>query len=240
MNTISSDFKFFIDNDINPFLLFDSDLHVKYINKSAEYILGYEDINHLRTLVMPHAPKNYGAKKSILNLTVGTYTFYAINILYENDEEIALHLYLKPEDNTKQYVTFEGFTDTDINVILQANIELFKLDATTEIMLMSDFDIPSFKLHQNRFSILLKKIFARFKASERLKITLKYKIGEKVVVDGNRYNIITLHFTGTDISDQFDPKEILTLAKQNYINTFFEEKSVMLEIPMIIEEKEVL
>jgi len=233
MNTILTDFRFFIEMDANPFLIFDTNANVKYLNESAEFMLKSENLSEIYDLALTYAPQNFGSKNTIIDLNISGHEFYAINVLYQNDDEIGIFLYLKPSGNTKQNIELDGFTKTDINVILQANLELFKINSDAKISLFCDMDIPPFQLHQNNLSLLLKKTLDSFKDISELYISLKYKIGEKITIDKKRYNIIVLCIKSSQMIKDLDKKDILNKANKNYINFYHNENKIIFEIPLI-------
>ncbi len=229
----SIDFKFFIENDSNPFILFNNSGKIAYLNISAEVLLGTCSSKEIFDIALAHAPQTFGAKKSVLKLTFNSFEFYGINVLYENEEFIGIHLYNKPLKKPNEQIVLDGFTSTDINLLLQANIELFNIDYKGKIALLTDYDIPEFQMHQNNFSLLLRHIFSAFKESEKLEINLKIKLGERVVIKNKNYSIILLELKGNLQKEQ--SQELLRkLADKNAIMLQTREKAIVLEIPAII------
>jgi len=232
MNTISSDFKFFIEYDLNPFFIFNSNGKLLYLNQSAEYVINETSAKELFELALRFAPQNYGNKITHMEVSFGFLNFYAFNVLYTNDDEIALHLYDKPIENINQD-RLEGFSKTDIFVLLNAHLELFKMDYKGEIKFFADLGLPEFYLNQNLISILFRKTFDTFKKSNYLHIELKLKIGEKVLIDNKRYQILNLKFT-SDKRDTTNDKDIKEVAVKNFINSSIGKNSLSFELPFII------
>ena len=232
MNTISSDFKFFIEYDLNPFFIFNSNGKLLYLNQSAEYVINETSAKELFELALRFAPQNYGNKITHMEVSFGFLNFYAFNVLYTNDDEIALHLYDKPIENINQD-RLEGFSKTDIFVLLNAHLELFKMDYKGEIKFFADLGLPEFYLNQNLISILFRKTFDTFKKSNYLHIELKLKIGEKVLIDNKRYQILNLKFT-SDKRDTTNDKDIKEVAAKNFINSSIGKNSLSFELPFII------
>jgi len=228
----SIDFKFFIENDSNPFLLFSSIGKLKYLNNSAEILMGSCSYKELFEIAISYAPKNFGYNKTVLDLSFGSFEFYGINVLYENEDVIGMHLYNKPMAKVDDSSLLEGYTLTNLNLLLQANIELFDINYTGKIKLLTDYDIPELQIHQNNFSMLLRHIFSQFLENRSLEITMKIKLGERVVVKNKRYSIIILQVKSTFRDKKYD-KEIELLALKNHINIHFKESATILEIPAI-------
>ncbi len=228
----SINFKFFIEYDANPFILFTNRGKIKYLNSSAEVLMGTCNQKELFDIAVTHAPKSFGSKKSIINLQFGSFEFYGINILYEDEEYIAIHLYNKPIKKVNKKMVLDGYTLTDINMLLQANIELFNLNYQGKIELFTDYDIPPFQIHQNNFSLFLRSLFDSFKESKKLEITLNIKLGEQVIIKNIRYPIIVLKLKG-DYKMHQEDKELQKIAEKNSINLQFRKYSTILEIPAI-------
>ena len=233
MNIISTDFKFFIEHDSNPFILFSNDGKVIYLNESAELIFLEPSVDKkLFNIALAHAPKSYGYKKTLLDLSLGSFQFYAVNILYENDDEIAIHLYKKPVTKIRNIISLEGYSYTDLNLLLEANIELFKMQYKAKLLLFTDYDLPKFQLHQNNFSFLLRTLFAQFSNSKTINITLKIKIGELIVVNDKKYPIVLLKIE-SDQRDRTNDIEITKITSNHFINAQLDDQAVQLEIPAI-------
>jgi hemerythrin len=129
-------------------------------------------------------------------------------------------------------VNLEGYSKTDINLLFEANIELFKMQYSGELKLITDYDLPKLHIHQNNFSFLIRKIFEQMKNSKEIIINIKIKIGEMIVVNGKKYPII-LFILQSEHRDKKSDKEIQNIAMENYINIHFKETSIALEIPAI-------
>jgi len=233
MNSISTDFHFFIEHDSNPFILFNSDGGVKYINKSAELLLQPSTAHELYDIALTYAPKTYGVNKTIIELSISAHEFYGINVLYKDDDEIALHLYNKPVANMQRKVQLDGYTKTDLNILLQANLELFKINSDVKLSLLADYDIPKFQLHQNNVSMLLRKVLEQFNKCKKLDVILKFKLGERIIIDKKRYAIVVLEVKSIQTMKISRDIQIKEIARLNHINIHFDDKSIILEFPLI-------
>ncbi len=224
------DFEFVVFNDHNPFLVFDSSGAITYSNKSAEYLTTTDAIEKLYLLALQFAPKSYGTKYSLVDIQIDIFHFFAINVLYQDDEHIAIMLYNKPQKPQK--ITLNGFSKSDINLLLKTNIEIFKMQSDATIKLFSDFDLPPFQIHQNNLSLLLQKIFELFKNTKELNISLQLKIGQKVIIENKRYSIVSLLIKNGAISIN-NEAELLELAQKNYAKLYINKDFIELDLPMI-------
>jgi len=232
MNLVSTDFKFFIEYDANPFVLFNSKGKIIYLNSSAEMLMGSCTREKLFEVTLSYAPKSFGYKKTLIDLSFGYFEFYAINVSYENEDEIGIHLYNKPMPKINNKVNLEGYSKTDINLLFEANIELFKMQYSGKLKLITDYDLPKLYIHQNNFSFLIRKIFENMKSASEIIINIKIKIGELIIVNGKKYPIILFIFQANQ-KDKQNNKEIKRIAMDNYINIHCKKDSVILEIPAI-------
>ncbi len=226
-----TDLKFLIENDANPLIVFNNLGKITYLNKSAELLIGFCTPKELYALIMSYAPKNFGSKITHIDLVYKAFKFYAINILYNNEQEITIHLYNRPM-NLQKKILLKGYTPTDINILLRANIELFKIQYNKKLSLFADFDLPEIQINQNSFSLLLRKIFEQCKKANKVDIELKIKIGETININQKKYTILTLQIK-TDKRNKSYDKEIEKLSSENYINCFLLKHTFILEIPYI-------
>lgn len=232
MSTISTDFSFVVEHDHNPFILFSNEGSILYLNKSAELIMGIDTKKELFDLALAHAPQSFGHRVALMEIAFSSHAFYGINVLYSNEEEIAIQLYLRPRPKINKEEIREGYTLTDINLLLQANIELFNIQYKGKLSLITDYAMPHIQLHQNSFSLLLRKVFAEFGASQILNITMTTKIGSKIILDGESHPIITLKLNA-NYRDSSNDETIRGLALSNNVDILTEESNFVLEIPAI-------
>ena len=226
------DFKIFIEHDSNPFILFTSEGKVHYLNTSAEILMGAVTSKELFTLAVNHAPKSFGYNKSLIDLSFGSFKYYGINVVYENEAFLGLQLYNKPMPTIKNISNLRGYITTDINLLLQANIELFNIDYKGKLELFTDYNIPKFKIYQNNFSMLLRGLLLQFSETKKLYITMKIKIGERVRINEKQYPIVELLFEAEN-REHFKDENLEKIALEHHININLQENSILLEIPAI-------
>jgi hypothetical protein len=228
----SINFKFFLENDSNPFILFTSTGKIKYLNNSAEVLMGSCTPKEIFEIALRYAPQSFGSKKSILDLSFNSFRFYGINVLYENEEYIGIHLYNKAVEKVDKEIVMDGYTTTDINMLIQANIELFNINYKGKLHLLTDYDIPEFQVHQNNFSLLLSNLFTQFIESSKLEVNVKIKLGEWVVIKDKKYAIIVLKLISSERVKDKD-NELKKLAQKNCIDIELTNSSITLEVPAI-------
>lgn len=232
MNTISTSFKFLLDNNNSPFFIFSNEGNVKYYNRSAELLAGIHISQELFKLAVTYASQSFGARTVHLDLTYGADNFYAITVLYESEDELCIYLYRKPRAMISADLTLEGYTKTDINILLEANIELFKMKYSNKLTLFTDYSLPKLQMQQNSFSFLLRTILEKCYDANEVDIVLKIKIGESIMLGEKKYPILMLTVKADKKAERSN-EEIEKMALQNHITTYFQKDVVILEIPCI-------
>jgi hypothetical protein len=232
MNTTSIDFQSFVEWDNNPFILFSDQGKILYLNNAAEILFGYVTKKELNDIALSYAPQNFGYKTTSLTLNYDAFMFHAITVGYENEEQISLRLYNTPRIKPTRKIEKDKLIVTDINILLEANIALFKTKNTNPLKLLADQDLPAFKIDQNNFSKLLRKTLDAFRASDSIDISLKLLIGQHVIIDDKKESIVQLSILANGRYADID-EEIRTLAVESQIKCLLQEHSIKLEIPLI-------
>ena len=232
MNTESINFQNFIDWDNSPFILFSSLGKILYLNNSAEILFGYVSKQELYDLALAYAPQSFGYKTTTMSLNYDSFTFYAITVGYENEDQISIRFYNAPRVKSTTPIEREKLVSTDINLLLEANIALFRTKNSNTLQLLTDHDIPAFKLDQNNFSKLLRKTLESFRSSDSIHITLKLLTGEHVIIEGKKKPIVQLSVEANGRYSDAD-EEIKQIAMHCHITQLLKERSIKLEIPLI-------
>jgi len=232
MNSQLINFKFFVESDSSPFIVFDNNSKIEYLNGAAEVLMGYVAKRELYDLTLAYAPKDFGYKTTRLELQYDLFSFYALTVAYENEEFISLRLYHKPRLKSNINQELEKFPLTDINILLEANITLFKLKNNNTLNLLVDQDLPECRIDQNRFSKLLRKVLNAFRSSDHIDISLKLLIGEYVIIKDQKEQLIQLRIRANGRYADED-SEVNSLAQQINISSIMKEYSILLQIPFI-------
>ncbi len=233
MSTSNIDYKFLIEIDNNPIIVFNNDGKILCLNNNAEILMGCVSTKEMFHLAISNAPKEYGTKTTQLELSYGHLKFYAINVSYNSDEWIAIRLYYRPRDKQlAKRVNSNSEILTDINRLLDVAIVQFKIDSTTDIKVFTDQDIPKTLLNQNSFLKLLRKTLSSFKTASYLDISLKLGIGEHIIIGDKRYPLINLTFNSNGRYCDED-KSIKELSNELFLVSELAESSIGFEIPLI-------
>lgn len=225
-------FQSFTEWDNSPFILFSDQGKILYLNNAAEILFGYVSKKELYDIALSYAPQTFGYKTTSLNLNYDAFMFHAITVGYENEEQISLRLYNAPRLKSTHKIESDKLILTDINILLEANIALFRTKNSNPLQLLTDQDLPPFKIDQNTFSMLLRKIFDTFRASDSIDISLKLLFGQHVIIDNKKEAIAQLAIQANGRYADADA-EIRTLASKSHIKCILKEHSITLEIPLI-------
>jgi len=232
MNTESINFQSFVDWDNSPFILFSSVGKILYLNNSAEILFGYVTKKELYDLALAYAPQSFGYHTTSMSLNYDAFTFYAITVGYENEEQISIRFYNAPRVRSATPIERDKLVNTDINLLLEANIALFRTKNSNTLQLLTDHDIPAFKIDQNNFSKLLRKTLESFRSSDSINITLKLLTGEHVIIDGKKKPIVQLSVEANGRYNDAD-EEIKNIAIHCHVSHLLKERTIKLEIPLI-------
>ncbi len=225
-------FEAFVEWDNSPFILFNNSGKILYLNNAAEILFGYVSKKELYDIAVSYAPQNFGYKTTSLTLNYDSFIFHAITIGYENEEQISIRLYNTPRTKPTRKLETDKFIITDINILLEANIALFKTKNANPLKLLTDQDLPPFKLDQNNFSKLLRKVLNAFRSSDSIDISLKLLIGQHVIIEDKKEPLIQLSIEANGRYNDAD-EEIRLLAAESQIKSLLKEHSIKLEIPLI-------
>jgi hypothetical protein len=225
-------FESFIEYDNSPFILFSNQGKIIYLNNAAEILFGYVSKKELYDIALSYASQNFGYKTTTLSLAYDSFLFYAITVGYENEEQLSLRLYNTPRMKPTHKLETDKLIVTDINILLEANIALFKTKNSNRLQLLADQDLPAFKLDQNNFSKLLRKTLDSFRSSDSIDITLKLLIGQHVIIENKKEALAQLIIKSNGRYTEAD-SEIDALATYSQVKCMTKEYSITLEIPLI-------
>jgi len=225
-------FESFVEWDSSPFILFNNSGKILYLNNAAEILFGYVSKKELYDIAVSYAPQNFGYKTTSLSLNYDSFLFHAITVGYENEAQISLRLYNTPRIKPTRKLETDKFITTDINILLEANIALFKTKNSNPLKLLTDQDLPAFKIDQNNFSKLLRKTLNAFRSSDSIDISLKLLIGQHVIIENKKEPIVQLAIKANGRYTETDD-EIQLLAAESQIKSLLKEHSITLEIPLI-------
>jgi len=214
-----------IEYDYNPFIVFTDDGRVKSLNQEAQYLLGEVENREIFELTGAYASHTYGFKTTALDISFGSYKFYAITIGYLDENEIGIKLY---KAAAKKFTNIENQGES---VNLYALLDLCISASSTRIQaeFTKEFDptFPDIKLQINNFTKLLDKVYQSHSNATFINTKLALVTGEHIKQGGKKYPIFSITTT-TDYRDSSYEKDIEIIAsKSNTIVRFYENSTTI-------------
>ena len=219
-----------LENDLNPFILFDGDGKMKNFNKEAEFLLNFIQPKELFNLAVSYASQTFGFRKEFISLVYEKQSFYAILVGYLSDDEIALRLY-KEVNSAKTLKIDSNLKEANIFTLIELSKSTTLLGCNLLIDEIYDVSIPPLKLDVNDFLLALNAIFEQLKKESTITLKVSIKTGEYEVIDQKKYKIIAIDFIGEKkISHQFQGDG---LKKNTLLQFVTKHNSISLELPLI-------
>ncbi len=220
-----------IENDLNPFLLFDSSGKLKDFNKEAEFLLNFVKPKELYELAVYHASLNFGFKQKFIKIRYEKFKYYAILVGYISDDEIGLRLY-KEVCTHNEIAKIKNIELTNIFSLIDLSKATTLFQSDIKIEEIYDVSIPNIKLNINEFLLILNECFSIFKNENHLILKVYIRTGEYEIIQEQRYKIMAIEFISKNdiyISDSLKEK-----LEKTYINLFYHNRIFNLELPMIL------
>jgi len=220
-----------IENDLNPYLLFNSNGKVKSYNKEAEFLLNFVSIRELFELAVSNASINFGFNQKYISLKYNKQSYYAILVGYVNEDEIALRLY-KVVSNHTTTINNTKLKMVNIFSLIDLSKNSTLLQSDLKIDELYDISIPEMKININDFLLLLNSCFEYFKDDEKISLQVHIKIGEYEVIDNKKYKIVALAFIANrkvEANNSLEQK-----ATKANANIFFNQNELLIELPIIL------
>ncbi len=223
-------FEEWIEHDYNPFIVFDKDGKVVFVNQEGQYLLGSISAKEIFTLASSYASMKYGYKTTIIDLDFDKYSFFALTVGYKDDSHLGIKLYKKP---TKSFdLNEEDNTKVNIYSIIDLAISSFSTQSRKIHKKQFDPTFPEVYLKVDNFLKLLNKIYKTFEKSNYITTKLNLITGEYVIYKDKKYSIFSLEIEGKkrETRDDFLLKEI-SLSANASLN--IKQYTVRVEFPLI-------
>ena len=178
-----------IELDLNPIFSFYADGKIAYSNQEAQFLLNKIQVKELYDLGLKYAPKSYGSLNTYINLTIKTYTFYAITIFYDNDEEIHMKLYKSVTVKNNSKINTKNTNMTNIFTLTDLAIANKQMNSNIKYIKNYDPSIPKLKINATQFIKALNYIYEYFENSTNITTSIMLKIGEYIKIENKKYSI---------------------------------------------------
>ena len=223
-------FEDWVELDLNPIISFNSNSKIIYSNSEAQFLLNRITQRELFDLALEYAPKSFGAETSYINLTIKNYTFYAITVKYENEDEIHMKLYKSAMVKKEPNLTITNVNNTNIFTLVDLAISTSKTKTSINFSKNYDPSIPEFKLDASSFIKTLNQSFESFSHAKNIKCSIMLKIGEYIRIEGKKYSLISIEIEADKLGDF---SQVTYKEDSSFIVTC-EDKKITLDLPLII------
>ena len=223
-------FVVFFELDLNPILSFSSTSKILYSNSEAQFLLNRIKQKELFDLALSYAPKTFGAQTSYIDLAIKNYTFYAITVMYENEDEIHMKLYKSAMVKKENTINIKNINVTNIFTLVDLSISTSKIKNDINFIKNYDPSIPEFKLDASSFIKTLNQIFDAFKGNKNVSCSILLKIGEYIKIDEKKYSLISVEIS-TDKENDFSS---LNIKENNSFILTKDENKITIDLPLIL------
>lgn len=223
-------FEEWVELDLNPILSFSSNAKIIYSNSEAQFLLNRIKQKELFDLALTYAPKTFGALTSYIDLNIKNYTFYAITVMYENEDEIHMKLYKSAMVKKESKLNIKNINTTNIFTLVDLAISTSKIKNDINFTKNYDPSIPEFKLDASSFIKTLNNVFDAFKDKENVTCSILLKIGEYIKIDNKKYSLISVEISANEKSDF---SSIIIKENSSFILTADETK-INIDLPLIL------
>jgi len=223
-------FEDWVELDLNPVISFSSTSKIIYSNSEAQFLLNRIKQKELFDLALKYAPKSFGAETSYIDLVLKNYTFYAITVKYENEDELHMKLYKSAMVKKESKLNIKNINSTNIFTLVDLAISTSKIKTDTIYAKNYDPSIPEFKLDASPFIKTLNQVFESFLGSKTITCSIMLKIGEYIRIEGKKYSLITVEIA-SDIDA--NTQGINYKEDSSFIVTSSDNK-ITIDLPLII------
>ena len=223
-------FEEWVELDLNPILSFSSNAKIIYSNSEAQFLLNRIKQKELFDLALTYAPKTFGALTSYIDLTIMNYTFYAITVTYENEDEIHMKLYKSAMVKKESKLNIKNINSTNIFTLVDLAISTSKIKTNINFTKNYDPSIPEFKLDASTFIKTLNQVFEVFRDKKDVACSILLKIGEYIKIDEKKYSLISVEISSNEKSDFSS----LNIKETNSFIITTDDKKVTLDLPLIL------
>ena len=223
-------FEEWVELDLNPILSFSSSSKIIYSNSEAQFLLNRIKQKELFDLALTYAPKTFGALTSYIDLSLKTYTFYAITVMYENEDEIHMKLYKSAMVKKESKLNIKNINTSNIFTLVDLAISTSKIKNDINFTKNYDPSIPEFKLDASSFIKTLNNVFEAFKDKENVTCSILLKIGEYIKIDSKKYSLISVEIAANEKSDFSS----LNIKETNSFILTSDDTKVTIDLPLIL------
>ena len=223
-------FEEWVELDLNPILSFSYTSKIVYSNSEAQFLLNRISQKELFDLAMFYAPKNFGALTSYIDITIKNYTFYAITVMYENDDQIHMKLYKSAMVKKQNNLNIKSINVSNIFTLVDLAISTSKIKTNINFIKNYDPSIPEFKLDASNFIKALNLIFEFLKDNENISCSILLKIGEYIKINEKKYSLVSIEIS----SDKEKDFSLINIKENNSFILILNKNKITIDLPLIL------
>jgi len=221
-----------IEFDYNPFILFSANGKILSLNAEAQYLMGAIENSTIFELAKTYASQSFGFNTTFINLEFGRFKFFGLTVGYENEDEIGIRLYQSPSFRFGQ--PKEDLDLVNIYTLIELSISSNSINNAVRFEKEFDPSVPEIRLQTDIFIKMLNKIYTAMITNEIITTRLYYRIGEHIKYEGKKYTLIAIELGSKHIEKKYLP-EIKSFAAENNIYLIVKEKTITVNVPMIVQ-----
>lgn len=225
-------FEEWIELDLNPIVSFSSSGKILYTNQEAQFLLSRIKQKKLFDLALNYASQSFGTKTTYFNLKIKNYSYYAITVKYENEDELHVKLYKSAMVKKQSELSTKNTNITNIFTLVDLAISTKKIKSNIEFIKNYDPSIPAFKINASEFIKALSHIYDSFIQANVITTSVTLKIGEYIKIDEKKHSIISVEIlSNTKCSkDSFNYKD----ENASFIVSSSEDK-ITIDLPLVLK-----
>ncbi len=221
----------FLEDDLNPFIIFNSSGKLLQYNLEAEYLLSFVSPKELYELAVNHASQSFGTKVSQISLRFDRYAFCALLVGYLDDDIIGIRLYKEMKNSTLK-IKKDNLTIVNIFTLIQLSKNSVLSNNKQKTSESFDPTIPEMKLNVEKFLKLLNRVFEEYLNSKEMDIRVSLKIGRNMLIEGKSYSLCNITIQDGEPNRQLNDT-IHTLANEANVIVIIKNGKVIIEFPII-------
>ena len=194
-----------IQKDYNPFIIFDKNGKIVYLNDEAEYLLSFINYKDIFEFTITNAKNKQGLFTTFGEYRFDKFEFGGVTIGYTNNEEIGIKLY-KTLSFPKKCEKIKELEKINLFFIVDFCRNYIFLDKNIDFVDDFDIDIPQFYTNKKELIEVLNGVLKSF-SNNQIKIVIKFEIGETLKVNNQKYGVIGIKIYGQknkiDINSNF-------------------------------------
>ena len=223
-----------IEEDYNPFILFNAQGKIKSANAAAQFLLGYAKAETLYEYATSYASTSFGFKTTHIALEFERFSFFAITVGYESENEIGIKLYrIPPESRPLIENKPKSFPPINIYTLIDLCISANSINQQKSFIKELDPTLPDFRINADLFVKTLNAIIDSFGEATTITIYLRLKTGEHIKVDEKKYALVLLRVEANQSPLKSELSHIEALAKELGAPLHIGTKSISFEFALM-------